>query len=164
MGSADPALNKAVHRAFQEADVFLVLGKRIDYRLALGGPRLFPAAAKFIQVDIHPQELGMNRDLEVGRCADVKATLGAFRDALGDESWPPAPWLERLRDLRSDWEAALAATAADTSSPLHAAAVYFALKKLLPSAALYSWDGADFGHWGRAILPALVPGDRKSVV
>ena len=41
LGYADPALNKAVHKAFKEADLFLVLGKRIDYRLALGGPRLF---------------------------------------------------------------------------------------------------------------------------
>jgi acetolactate synthase-1/2/3 large subunit len=158
MGSADPALNKAVQRAFQEADVFLVLGKRIDYRLALGGPRLFPAAAKFIQVDIHPQELGMNRDLEVGICADVKATLGAFLDALGNEAWPPKPWLERLRGLRGEWDASLAATAADSSPPLHPAAVYSELKRLLPAGALYSWDGADFGHWGRAILPALEPG------
>jgi acetolactate synthase-1/2/3 large subunit len=158
MGSADPALNKAVHRAFQEADVFLVLGKRIDYRLALGGPRLFPAAARFIQVDIHPQELGMNRDLELGICADVKATLSAFLDALGAETWPSTPWLERLRGLRVEWETALAAPAADTSSPLHPAVVYFALKELLPAGALYSWDGADFGHWGRAILPAVVPG------
>jgi len=158
MGSADPALNKAVHRAFQEADVLLVLGKRIDYRLALGGPRLFPAAAKFIQVDIHPQELGMNRALDVGICADVKATLSAFLGALGKETWPPRAWLERLRCLRSEWEASLAATAGDRSSPPHPAAVYSEVKGLLPAGALYSWDGADFGHWGRAILSALVPG------
>ncbi len=43
MGYADPALNYAVHSAFREADLFLVIGKRIDYRLAMGGARLFPA-------------------------------------------------------------------------------------------------------------------------
>ena len=51
MGYADPALNQAVHTAFREADLFLVIGKRIDYRLALGGPRLFPPGAKFVQVE-----------------------------------------------------------------------------------------------------------------
>ena len=61
MGYADPALNYAVHTAFREADLFLVVGKRIDYRLAMGGPRLFPEAAKFIQIDIHEEELGLNR-------------------------------------------------------------------------------------------------------
>src|SRR5262249_49119312 len=51
MGYADPALNRAAQRAFAEADLFLVVGKRIDYRLAMGGTRLFPADAKFVQID-----------------------------------------------------------------------------------------------------------------
>src|SRR5262249_40141734 len=63
MGSADPALNRAAHRAFAEADLFLIVGKRIDYRLAMGGTRLFPKHARFIQIDIHPQEFGLNRSL-----------------------------------------------------------------------------------------------------
>ncbi|MEK7406132.1 MAG: thiamine pyrophosphate-binding protein, partial [Acidobacteriota bacterium] len=78
LGYADPALNRAALGAFQEADVFLVLGKRIDYRLALGGPRLFPPGARVIQVDIHPQELGMNHRLEIGISADARAALRAF--------------------------------------------------------------------------------------
>src|SRR5260370_2050309 len=79
-GYADPALNRAARSAFQEADLFLVLGKRIDYRLGLGGPRVLSSTAKCIQVDIHPQELGMNRSLDLAICADVKKTLRAVRD------------------------------------------------------------------------------------
>ena len=97
LGYADPALNKAVHKAFKEADLFLVLGKRIDYRLSLGGPRLFNPAARFIQVDIHPQELGLNRKLELGICADVKVTLRALIDNAKSMSWTPLAWLDRLR-------------------------------------------------------------------
>src|SRR5712692_5538192 len=104
MGYADPALNQAVHTAFKEADLFLVLGKRIDYRLALGGPRLFAPEAKFIQVDIHAPELGMNRKLEVGICADVRATLNALNAEIGERRWQPLPWLDRVRQLRRDWE------------------------------------------------------------
>lgn len=159
MGYADPALNRAVLQAFQEADLFLVLGKRIDYRLALGGPRLFPPQARFIQVDIHPQELGMNRRLEVGICADVKATLRAFLGALGSQAWPPhGAWLDRLRALRRQWVEHLAEVAQERGSPIHAAAFHMELKKALPPGTLFSWDGADFPHWGRAIIPALHPG------
>src|SRR6267143_1974809 len=85
MGYADPALNQAVHTVFKEADLFLVLGKRIYYRLAPGGPRLFAPEAKFIQVDIHAQELGMNRKLELGIWADVRATLRALLSAVGEK-------------------------------------------------------------------------------
>lgn len=158
MGYADPALNEAVRKAFQEADLFLVIGKRIDYRLALGGPRLFSPAAKFIQIDIHPQELGMNRGLEVAICADAKSSLQALIDAAGGKPWKPLPWLERLRSLRREWEEKIAECARDGSAPLHPAAFYAELKKALPPDVAYSWDGGDFVHWGRVSLPAVAPG------
>jgi acetolactate synthase-1/2/3 large subunit len=154
MGFADPALNKAVQRAFQEADLFLVIGKRIDYRLALGGPRLFPSDARFIQIDIHPQELGLNRKLDVAICADAKSALRA----MTDEPWAPRPWLDRLRTLKCEWEAQVRDYGRDTSSPIHPAAFYAELKKALPDGTLYAWDGGDFAHWGRVSLPALRPG------
>ena len=144
MGYADPALNYAVHTVFREADLFLVVGKRIDYRLALGGTRLFPAEAKFIQIDIHPQELGMNRALDAAICGDARAAL----DAIPDAGAVRGEWLERVRELRAAWAAQLEAAPAD-------AAVFFrALREALPEDVLFSWDGGDFAHWGRAILPA----------
>jgi acetolactate synthase-1/2/3 large subunit len=156
-GYADPALNRGAHEAFQEADLFLVLGKRIDYRLGLGGRRVIPAAAKCIQVDIHPQELGMNRALEVAICGDVRATLQALISAV-TEPWMPLPWLDRVRALRDEWLAYLDGRAAVQSIPLHPAAFYSELNRLLPRDTLYSWDGGDFIHWGRAITPALEHG------
>jgi acetolactate synthase-1/2/3 large subunit len=154
-GYADPSLNRAAARAFAEADVALVLGKRIDFRLTLGSTRLFPETVKFIQVDIHPAEIGMNRRVEVGICADVKATLQAMLAGL--EPQQDRPWLGRLGDFRKEWIAWLA-NAADHQSPLHPAAFYHELREALPKNVLYSWDGGDFAHWGRAILPATQPG------
>jgi acetolactate synthase-1/2/3 large subunit len=149
MGYADPALNYAVHTAFREADLFLIIGKRIDYRLALGGPRLFPPDAKFIQIDIHPQEFGLNRPIDAAICADARTALEAL---TADATRAPEEWPARVRTLRDNWRAQLEAAPAD-------AAVFFrALRAALPSDALYSWDGGDFAHWGRAILPARHPG------
>jgi acetolactate synthase-1/2/3 large subunit len=158
MGYADPAMNKAVHTAFREADLFVVVGKRLDYRLALGGARLFPPAAKFIQIDLHAQELGMNRKLDVAICADAKATLRALTAAAGGKAWAPLPWLDRLRGLRAEWEQCLAQIAKDDSSPMHPAAFYRELKPALPRDVFYAWDGGDFAHWGRANLPVYEPG------
>ncbi len=157
MGYADPALNQAVHKAFQEADLFLVVGKRIDYRLALGGARLFSPKAKFIQIDIHPQELGMNHKLDLAICADVKAALTAMTEAAG-APWAPKPWLDRVRGLKHDWQDRVSAIAAEGSTPMHPAAFYAELKKCLPQDIVYSWDGGDFSHWGRVTLPATEPG------
>jgi acetolactate synthase-1/2/3 large subunit len=158
MGYADPALNYAVHSAFREADVFLVVGKRIDYRLALGSARLFAPEAKFVQVDIHPQELGLNRGLEVAICADARATLESLTRAAGPAVWPAGEWLRRVRALRDEWNSRLAEIAADSESPLHPAAFFRELRQALPPDVLYSWDGGDFAHWGRAMLPAMHAG------
>jgi thiamine pyrophosphate-dependent acetolactate synthase large subunit-like protein len=76
---------------FRQADVVLVLGKRIDYRLAFGGPRLFSPEAKFAQVDIHAPELGLNRELTAGLCADVRAVLTALNTKLG--KWTAPGWV-----------------------------------------------------------------------
>ncbi len=164
LGYADPALNPAVQTAFKEADLFLVLGKRLDYRLALGGPRLF-GPGKFVQVDIHAQELGLNHRLELGIWADVRRTLRALLAAAGETSWKPLPWLDRVRDLRSDWQSKLAATAEERSAPMHPAAFFAELKKWLPADVPIMRGTAEmWSHWGRATSarpssrPLVAPG------
>lgn len=157
-GYADPSLNRAALQAIQEADLYVVLGKRIDYRMALGGPRLLSPSAKLIQVDIHAQELGLNRKVDVPICADVKATLTALNDALGAETWPRLPWLDRLSALRSEWQQKIEALSRTDSAPMHPAAFYAELRKALPPGVIYSWDGGDFAHWGRVSVPAREPG------
>jgi len=159
MGYADGALNKAVHKAFPQADVVLVLGKRIDYRLALGGPRLFSPEAKFIQVDLHAPELGANRPLAAAICADARPTLRAMAQAAGKKPWAPrAAWIRQQRRWKQEWQAELDGIAGDRSSPIHPAAFFAEFRKVKPEGLLYAWDGGDFVHWGRAMLPAEISG------
>ncbi len=156
MGYGDPALNRAARDAIRESDVVVLIGKRLDYRLALGGSRLFGPATRIIQIDIHHAELGINRPIEVAICADARRALGAL---LGGPVSPPrGPWLDRCLLLRRRWAERLGACARDTGEPLHPAALFAELHRVLPREALYSWDGGDFTHWGRAILPARHPG------
>ena len=41
---------------------------------------------------------------------------------------------------------------------MHPAAFFQELREALPKDVLYSWDGGDFAHWGRATLPAREAG------
>ena len=158
MGYADPALNRAAAAALREADVVLVIGKRIDYRLAFGGRRLFAADARFVQIDIHKAEFGCNRPVDIAIHADAREALNALAEAAGPAPWPERPWLEELRARRREWQASLECVAEDRSAPMHPAAFFRKLRQALPRDVLYSWDGGDFVHWGRAMLPALHPG------
>jgi acetolactate synthase-1/2/3 large subunit len=158
MGYADPALNRAAAAALREADVVLVIGKRIDYRLAFGGPRLFSPGARFIQIDLHEPEFGSNRPVNVAIHADAREALERLSDAAGPASWSERPWLEQVRAKRREWDASLEQAAADRSTPMHPAAFFREFRQALPKDVLYSWDGGDFVHWGRAMLSALHPG------
>ena len=157
MGYADPALNYAVHSAFREADLFLVIGKRIDYRLAMGGTRLFPAHARFIQVDIHPEELGLNRRLDVAVCADARAALEALTEAAGPDAWPERPWLEEVRSFRRAWHDKLAQYGVQSGAPMHPAAFFahwgprFRTMCFIPGTVVISHTGA---------VPRCRPGSR----
>ncbi len=157
LGYADPSLNRAVRTAFPEADVVLVVGKRIDFRLAFGGPRLFSPAAKFLQIDIHPQEFGMNRRVDLAICADAKTSLRALTAAARQHTWQTSAWFDGLVSLRAAAHEQLD-QAADTALPMHPATLYRELRAALPPNTHYSWDGGDFTHWGRATTPATVSG------
>ena len=157
-GYADPTLNRAAPEAFAEADLVVVLGKKLDYRLRLGGAQLFSPEAKFVQVDIEPVELGLNRSLEVGIAADVKLTLEDLLDALGRRAAPDrSSWLARIAAARDAWRQELAETAAQPSTPMHPLHLFMGLRDLVPQDATLCWDGGDFVHWGRCTLPARLP-------
>ena len=157
-GYADPTLNRAAAEDFAEADLVLLLGKKLDYRLRLGGPQLFSPEAKFVQVDIHPPELGLNRALEVGIAADVKLTLEDLLDALGRRAPPDrSAWLARISEAGEAWRRELAAQAEQPSTPMHPLHLFTRLRDLVPQDATLCWDGGDFVHWGRCTLPARLP-------
>jgi acetolactate synthase-1/2/3 large subunit len=146
MGYADPSLNRAALEVCKRADLVVVLGKRVDFRLAFGGARVFSPEARFAQVDIDPSEFGTNRAIDVAVCSDLKRALRPVRG--GDRS----EWLAFVRDARARWQASLDQA---TGEP---AAYYREIRRHLPADARISWDGGDFVHWGRCMVPALVPG------
>ena len=158
-GYADAAINPAFGNALRKADLVLVVGKRMDYGLGLGGPQLFGAGAKTVQIDVCGPELGMNRVLEVGIQADAKTTLAAFNEALAARTSPGrARWLSEVQRGRDEYAARIAAEMAVPRRPLHSLHVYEVLRDKLPPDATVCWDGGDFVHWGRYMLSARQPG------
>ncbi len=158
-GYADATLNRGAESALRQADLVIVIGKRIDYRLRLGGAQLFGGEAKFVQIDICSEELGLNRSLEVGIAADAKTTLAALAESLRGAGAPDrSAWLAEVRRGCGAYAAEVAALAAKPSDPMHSLHLYRALKDKMPEDATICWDGGDFVHWGRYSLRARRPG------
>jgi acetolactate synthase I/II/III large subunit len=57
--------------AVNEADVVLALGVRFDDRV-IGDPNLFASDAKIVHIDVDARELGKNKPIHLGVCADLR--------------------------------------------------------------------------------------------
>ena len=155
-GYADPLLNGTA-REFVDADVICILGKRMDYRLAFGGARLFNPKARIIQVDIHPAEVGRNREVEVGIVADARSFLAACL-ARVEEPWPERSWLHHLSGALQSWRTSLRPGEESGESPIHPLRLCRELREVLPPEATVAIDAGDFMQWARMALPARQPG------
>ncbi|MBX5490751.1 MAG: thiamine pyrophosphate-binding protein [Chloroflexi bacterium] len=157
-GYADPALNAAA-RLLREADVVLLIGKRLDARIGFGRPPFLAADARIIQVEADPWEIGRNRGVDVA----IESDLGAAVEALAAAArragaTTPHEWLARLRALRAEHLAHLRTLAEDTATPLHPMRVARAVEPFVDADTYVVMDGGDFVQWPRAYLLARKPG------
>lgn len=152
-GYADGNLNEAA-ALFARADVVLLLGKKMDFRIGFGQPPALSPAARIIQVDPSPTEIGRNRGVAVGLCADIGAVVRQMAAAARGRAWPQLPWVEELRAARRAHQERLEAVAASQESPLHPLRVYRQAREFIDEEACLVFDGGDFVQWGRAYLRA----------
>ena len=152
-GYADGSLNPTARR-FREADVVLLLGKRLDHRYRYGG--VFSTGAKIIQADPSPAEIGRNRGVAVGIQGDLGAVVEQLTAACGTKS-SIAPWLALLGQDRDNWDQELRSKAT-AEEPLHPLDVYTNLEHHLDDDTVIIMDGGDYVQWGRAFLKARRPG------
>ena len=152
-GYADGALN-ATARRFREADVVLLLGKRLDHRYRYGG--IFSPTAKIIQADPSEAEIGRNRGVAVPLLGDLAAITDQLTSAC--KSNPNlAPWLSQLQIDRQSWLDTLAANAVG-NQPLHPMDVYTSLEGIIDDDTFIIMDGGDYVQWGRSFMKAHKPG------
>src|SRR4051794_10901102 len=94
------AFSRARSTALQGADVALVIGVPMDFRLGFGGS--FGEETKILRLDVAPNALAKNRAVEVDLVGDVRATLVALRQAAGAAEPRTRPWLEQLRNVEGE--------------------------------------------------------------
>ncbi|MDY0001116.1 MAG: thiamine pyrophosphate-binding protein [Polyangia bacterium] len=103
-------------KALSEADLVLVIGTPLDFRLGYGAA--FREDATLVQVDIDPSEIGRNRSVEVGLWADTRVALTQLAEGLGKVRDRSA-YLEELRSAEARGREALLAAASDEGVPIH---------------------------------------------
>jgi acetolactate synthase-1/2/3 large subunit len=154
-GYADGALNRAA-RKFREADVVLLLGKRLDHRYRYG--QVFSADAQLIQADPSEAEIGCNRGVSVGLLGDLGAITEQLTAAARQTGKARAEtWIGQLQQERESWIDELRGHATG-EQPMHPLDVYTGLEHLIDEDTFIVMDGGDYVQWGRSYLKARKPG------
>jgi thiamine pyrophosphate-dependent acetolactate synthase large subunit-like protein len=137
------------------ADVALVVGVPLDFRLGFGGS--FGEETKIVSLDVEPSRLTGERGIDVELAGDIAVTLGALAEARGDAD-RTAPWLEELSKVEAEKRASEDAELNDDRAPLHPLRVYKELREVLDRDAIVIGDGGDFVSYAGRVMETYEPG------
>jgi acetolactate synthase-1/2/3 large subunit len=154
VAGAHPAVVGAVRaRAMSEADLVLVVGRKLDYQMGYGSPAVFPHA-RLIRIADHADELRDNRRGEVELLADAGLAMAELARAIGtpapalDHAWTAALRAEHVRRAAKHAEA-MASAPAGKDGHLHPNRIFAALRKVLAPDAITIADGGDLLSFAR---------------
>src|SRR5262249_62184711 len=86
--------------ALRGADVVLIFGTPLDFRLGYGRESHINPAAKLIQVDLDGRVIGHNRSVDVGIVGDTGLVMEQLTDLARTEGFTKAlgkPWPDGIR-------------------------------------------------------------------
>ncbi|HEY7231626.1 MAG TPA: thiamine pyrophosphate-binding protein [Pseudolabrys sp.] len=154
-----PSTAAAVRAAVMtEADVVLLIGRKLDYQVGYGSPAVFPNA-RFIRISDSPGELIDNRRGQPELLASPHLAVAAMIAAAGNrESNVDKVWADGLRRRHRDRIAA-ADTAKDkpalgSDGKIHPRLIFDAVAALAPPNYIAIADGGDLLSFARTGLQA----------
>ncbi|MBT4502743.1 MAG: thiamine pyrophosphate-binding protein, partial [Gemmatimonadetes bacterium] len=132
----------------EEADLVMLLGAEVDYRLGyLQSPPLAPGA-RVIQIDADPTRLGRQRPADLEILADPGATLTQLEEAcIAREIGGFEDWLTEAKKRRDEFRRDIVAGAQRPEGRLHALDIIAALEKTLTPETVLVIDGGNIGQW-----------------
>ena len=141
------------------ADVALVIGVPLDFRLGFGGA--FAADADVIVIDVAEPERDHPRPVAAELYGALPETLRALAAAAGGSSGAGAAresWIQSLRATEVEKRAGEAAELADERAPLHPMRIYGELAQMLDRNAIVIGDGGDFVSFAGRLVDSYEPG------
>jgi acetolactate synthase I/II/III large subunit len=144
-------------KALGGADVALVIGVPLDFRLGFGG--VFADDAEIVVIDTAESQRRPPRKVAAELNGALPATLDALRAAAGSSAAPGrSPWIDSLRAAEREQRAAEAGELRDPRAPLHPMRVYGELAQLLDRDAVIVGDGGDFVSYAGRVVDSFEPG------
>jgi acetolactate synthase I/II/III large subunit len=145
--------------ALSHADVVLVLGTPLDFRLGYGRPPTFAEDARVAMIDVDPVELGRNRPLELGIAGDIDVSLRQLTGALpAGLAARRAGWLAELSRREAEARAKLDDLAATDQSPVSHYRWASEIARVVTRDTIVVGDGGDVVNCAAKFVPVHRPG------
>lgn len=117
--------------ALRSADVVLLVGARLNWMLGFGEGKEWNPDAKFIQIDIDPQEIENARKIDVPVVGDIKSAMAMLNAALADTPiHAPQAWLDAIHADAAKNDAKFAAKVTSGTVPMGHYDALGAIKKV----------------------------------
>ncbi len=147
------AFSRARAKALGEADVALIVGVPMDFRLGFG--KVFGPQTQLVVVDRAEPDREHPRAVAAGLYGDLTAILTALAGSGGPDT---RGWISELRTAESAARDGERAELADDRVPLHPMRVYAELAPLLDRDAIVVIDAGDFGSYAGRVIDSYLPG------
>ncbi len=150
------ALSAARSAAFRAADLVLVVGTPLDFRVRYGAG--INRAAKIVQIDRDPTKLSQNRASDVAILGDSRSVLEQLTAAVTRPAEPVAPWVAELRRIETERRQKLNVHAAADSTPINHYRLGRAIAEAIDDDTIVIGDGGDCVALASKIIPLARPG------
>ncbi|HUL99092.1 MAG TPA: acetolactate synthase [Mycobacterium sp.] len=147
------AYSRARSGALKEADVALVVGVPMDFRLGFGG--VFGADTQLIVADRVAPARPHPRAVAAELYGDLSTVLSVLSDARSADR---ESWIANLQAVETAARAAEQVEFSDDRTPLHPMRVYAELAPMLERDAIVVIDAGDFGSYAGRVIDSYVPG------
>jgi acetolactate synthase-1/2/3 large subunit len=153
---ADHALffSRARSTGLRDADVALVIGAPMDFRLGFGAA--FGEDTAIVAIDRAPPARAYPRAVAAELYGAVSGVLDALRTSVPSATDPE--WIATLRAAETGVRAAEQELLADERAPLHPMRIYGELAGLLDRDAIVIGDGGDFVSYAGRVIDSYEPG------
>ena len=157
----DLAFSRARSRALGQADVALVVGVPMDFRLGFGAA--FGEGTEIVAIDVAAPARAHPRAVAAELYGNLSRTLGALREAAaaggaGATGTRREEWIARLRAEETQLRDAERGELEDERAPLHPMRVYGELRRVLERDAIVIGDGGDFVSYAGRLIDSYEPG------
>jgi thiamine pyrophosphate-dependent acetolactate synthase large subunit-like protein len=155
-------VSKARTTALGQADLVIVVGTPLDFRLrygAFGGEGGTPPA-RVVHIADAAAQIGRHVDLAASASGDLRRCLDGVREGICDRTHQPdwSSWVQRLRATAREAEERDQELLSSAADPIHPARIYGELVPRLAADAVVIGDGGDFVSFAGKYVEPRQPG------